>query len=228
MRKWALDLVLVGMVFAQPAPALSQAGATGSIRGGSAPVSVPEGRTVGDGARAILDQFTTCVVKRHYSPAVKALAMERVTPGQYDALHKLLDAECWGGNGLESQTDSDVEMTMAPFSFRASLFKALVKHDFARNPKPFLAQPTIAAGLTDPYLKFADCVVRSDAGGALGAVLAKAGSTEELTAVGALNPQMSQCLAPGVTLSFSKSTLLSYLAEAYYLEAQAARSASNK
>jgi len=212
------------------APALAQGGATGSIRGNDSTASLPwEGRFTGDAARAISDQFAACVVKRHSSPVIKALKMGRDTPEQYKALHVFLDPECWGGNGLESQrSGDDIEMTTNPFSFRAALFKAVVKQNFSRHPAPFSTQAVVAAGLRDINVKFADCVVRRDPATALKVLMSKAGTTAEASALAALNPQMSQCLVEGATLSFSKPTLVAYLAEAYFLEAEAAKNASTQ
>jgi len=227
MLKAASNLALIAFVLSPGSAAFAQA--TGSIRGDTAPISVPEGRVVGDPARAIMDKFAACVVRRHHSPVIKSLQMEREAAEQYEAIHKLLDAECWGGNGLENQSSgSDVELTAAPFSYRAALFKAVIKHDFAAHPVTFISEPTVAAGLHNVDLKFADCVVRSDPAAALRAVVATAGSSEEAAAVGALGPQMSDCVASGLTLSFTKVTLLAYLAEAYFLEAEAAESANGK
>jgi hypothetical protein len=39
---------------------------------------------------------------------------------------------------------------------------------------------------------------------------------------------MSQCLPPAVTLSFNKGTLIAYLAEAYFLEVEASKTASDR
>jgi hypothetical protein len=102
MARTALKVVLAVLGLAQAIPAFAQA--TGSIRSGSAPVSVPEGRSTGDAARAVMDNFAACVVKRHYAPVIKSLAFKRDTSEQYNALHRLLDAECWGGNGLDNQS----------------------------------------------------------------------------------------------------------------------------
>jgi hypothetical protein len=211
-------------------PVLAQAGSTGSIRSDDAAATLPkEGHFTGDAARAISDKFATCVVKRHYQPVIKALQMDRDTADQYKALHRLLDAECWGGNGLESQSSGyDIEMTTNPFSFRGALLKAVVGRDFSRHGAPFSTEPLVSAGLSDGRLKLADCVVRRDPATALQVLVAKSGTSAEASALAALNPQMSQCLGEGITLSFSKATLVAYLAEAYFLEAEAAKSAGGQ
>lgn len=215
----ALALVFTG-------PALAQAGSTGSIRSDDATPTLPYdgARVTGDKARAIGDKFAACAVKRHDSPVTKALRMERDSPAQYKALQVFLDPECWGGNGLESQTSGNhIEMTTNPMAFRGALAKAVVKQDFSRHPQPFSADPVVAAGIHDVRLKFADCVVRRDQVTALQALTSTAGTSAEGTALAALNPQMSQCLPEGVTFSFSKGSVIAYLAEAYFLEADAAR-----
>jgi hypothetical protein len=218
-------IAVLALALAVPASALAQGVTTGSVRSNDAPATLPwEGRFTGDAARAISDQFAACAVKRHDQPVIKALQMGRDTPEQYKALQRFLDPECWGGNGLESRSSgNDIEMRTNPFSFRGALFKALVKQDFARHPEPFSAEPTVAAGLQDVHLKLADCVVRRDPATALRILVSKAGSSDEASGLAALNPQMSQCLVEGATISFTKANLVAYLAEAYFLEVQASK-----
>jgi hypothetical protein len=232
MRLGLIAALSAACMFAVGLSALAraQAGTTGSVRGDDTTATLPdEGVFTGDAARAISDKFAACAVKRHGPAVIKALRMERDTPEQYKALRRFLDAECWGGNGLESQsTGNDVEMTTNPVAFRGALAKAVIKQNFSRHPEPFSADPVVAAGLHAVNIKFADCVVRRDPGTALQAVVAAAGTSAEGSALAALNPQMSQCLPPGVTLSFNKGTLVAYLAEAYFLEVEASKTTSDR
>lgn len=219
-------VVAMATAMAMATPALGQA--SGSIRSDDAPVTLPhEGSFTGDAGRAISDKFAACVVRRHYQPVINALEMERDTAEQYKALHRLLDAECFGGNGLDSQSNGyDIEMTTNPFSFRGALVKAVVRRDSAGHPQSFSAEPIVAAGLHDVNLKFADCVVRRDPANSLKVLAANAGTSAEAAALGALQPQMGQCLESGLAISFSKGTLVDYLGEAYFLEAEAAKAAA--
>jgi len=213
------------LALASTVPALAQ---TGSIRSNDAPATLPrEGRFTGDAARAISDKFAACVVKRHYQPVIKALQMERDTPDQYKALHRLLDPECWGGNGLENQSSgNDIQMTTNPLSFRGALAKAVVRKDFERHPATFGAVAVASGNEGDRWFQMADCIVRRDPATSLRLLVAVAGTSQELAAIDALKPQMSECLFQGDTVVFTKDLLVSNLAEAYVREAQAPRSAN--
>ena len=52
------------LIFAMVAAADPQGVTTGTLMRDKAPVDVPEGRSVGDEARAVSDKFAACIVRR--------------------------------------------------------------------------------------------------------------------------------------------------------------------
>ncbi|MDB5677591.1 hypothetical protein [Sphingomonas bacterium] len=204
-------------------------GQTGSIRSNTAPIEVPEGRSTGDVARAVSDNFALCIVKRHYPQVVKMLAPPLDTAHDFKFLPKLMDGECFTGSsavGREYGMDS-VEMNTNPVAFRGALYKALVRKDFGRRPATFGAAALVMSGDNSGVLQFAGCVVRADPGNSLKLLQAVAGAPAEQAAIGALKPRFDQCTPPGVQHAFSKGSLIGYLAEAYYREADASKPTSS-
>ncbi|HEX4694041.1 hypothetical protein [Sphingomonas sp.] len=199
---------------------------TGSIRRDTAPIDVPDGRSTGDAARAISDNFALCIVKRHYPQVLKTLAGPQDAMHDYKFLPKLMDAECFTGSASvgRSYGTSDVELNTNPVSFRGALYKALVRKDFSRRPGTMGAAPLEITGDNAPIHRFADCVVRADPADTLKLVLATAGTDAEPAAIGALRPHLEQCTPTGEQMAFSKGNLIGYLAEAYFREADASKS----
>jgi len=198
---------------------------TGSMRPDTSPVGVPEGRSTGDAARAVHDDFAQCIVKRHYIQVTKTLAGPTDLAKDHTTLPKLMDKACFFGSssvgkvgGLES-----VEVTTNPIAFRGGLFKALVVKDFARKPVAFGATPVEMIGDNSDMLTFADCVVRRNPAASLTLIKTTAGAAAEQAALGALTPDLSECAAQN-RLSMRKGTLIGFVAEAYYRESIAAKS----
>jgi hypothetical protein len=201
---------------------------TGSIRSGSGPISVPEGRVTGDAARAVSDNLALCIVKRHYGPVRKALAPPRNQMNDYKYLPKLMDSECFSGGSVKRDDGVDsMDLTTNPVSFRGGLYKALIRKDFARRSASFPDAPLVMAGDNAQVLQFADCVVRADAENSRKLFLTVAGTSAEQAAVNALRPSLGKCAVPNTRMQFSKGNLIGFLAEAYYREADAAKPASS-
>lgn len=213
------------LIFAAVAAANPQGVTTGTLMRDKAPVDVPEGRSVGDEARAVSDKFAACIVRRHYKQVVKALATDMAQ--QYESLPKLMDRECFfGRDGVQqSYGVSSVELNISPASFRGALYKGLVQRQFERRAAEFGPTPATMPSENAQILQFAGCVVRRDPAASLQLLLATAGTRQEDAALAKLRPQLGQCLVQGATFGFSKGILVAFLAEAYYREAAASNPA---
>ena len=207
---------------------LASAAAHGQTTGsmlGDGPIDAPEGRTVGDKARAIGDVFATCVVRRHYVQVKKALAAPADMAADNRSLPAFLDSECLSGTDTGTMRHvggADVELQTNPVSFRGSLYKALVRKDFARSALTVAATAPALGGYNGTALAFADCVVRHDTASSLQLLQAPAGFASEAAAVTALRPAFAQCITPGAQFRFSRGSLVGFIAEAYYREATTA------
>ena len=202
---------------------------TGSIRSGSGPISVPEGEVRGDAARAVSDNLAFCIVKRHYGPVRKALAPPRNMMNDYKYLPKLMDSECFGSSSIgRDEGVTSMELTTNPVSFRAGLYKALIRKDYARRSVAFGPTALVMEGDNSQILQFADCVVRADPENSRKLFLTVAGTSAEQLMVDALRPSFGKCAIANTRIAFSKANLIGFLAEAYYREADAATSAGTK
>lgn len=202
---------------------------TGSIRSGSGPISVPEGKVTGDAARVVSDNLAFCIVKRHYGPVRKALAPPRNMMNDYKYLPKLMDSECFGSSSIgRDEGVTSMDLTTNPVSFRAGLYKALIRKDYGRRPATFGPAALVMEGDNSQVLQFADCVVRADPENSRQLLLAVAGTSVEQAKVDALRPSFGKCAIANTRIAFSKANLIGFLAEAYYREADAAPSASAK
>ncbi|MEO5493853.1 MAG: hypothetical protein ABIR08_07480 [Sphingomonas sp.] len=204
--------------------------ATGSIRKDSAPIDVPEGRVTGDAARAVSDNLAFCIVKLHYVTVRKALAPPRNLMNDYKVLPKLMDNDCFSGGGAVRSGGgiASMDLTTNPISFRGGLYKALVRKDYGRRPATYGATALVIEGDDSEILQFADCVVRADAETSRRLLLSVAGTSGEQAAIDAVKPGLAKCAVPNMRMRFSKSALIGDLAEAYYREAEAAKSAGAK
>jgi hypothetical protein len=204
--------------------------ATGSIRRGSEPIDVPEGKFAGDVARKVSDDLALCIVKRHYIPVRKALAPPRNLMNDYKNLPKFMDNECFtGGDAVRNGGGmASMDLTTNPISFRGGLYKALVVKDYGRKPAVFGATAVEMEGDDDAILRFADCVARAEPENSRNLLLSIAGTRGENAAVDALKPSLGKCAAANMSMRFSKGSLVGYLAEAYYREAEAGKPAGGK
>ena len=204
--------------------------ATGSIRRGSEPIDVPEGKFVGDVARAVSDSLALCIVKRHYLPVRKALTPPRNLMSDFKNLPKFMDNECFTGGGAVRSGGgmSSMDLTTNPVSFRGGLYKALVQKDYARKPAVFGAAALEMDGDNAQILQFADCVVRAEPENSRKLLLSVAGTSAENAAIEAIKPSLGKCAADNISMRFSKGNLVGFLAEAYYREADAGKPASAK
>lgn len=207
----------------------AQGQVTGSIRSDTTPVDVPEGRSTGDAARLVSDNFALCIVKRHYPQVIKMLAGPPDAMHDYKFLPKLMEGECFTGSDAVGRAygGGSVDITTNPVSFRGALYKALVRHDFGRRPATFGSTALVLSGDNLQVHQFADCVVRADPESSRKLILAVAGTSAEPEAIGVLRPLLEKCTPPNTRMAFSKGNLIGYLAEAYYREADAPKATSS-
>lgn len=175
-----------------------------------------------------IDQFAACLLGRQRKPALQALTLPSGSLEQSKALGSLGAKECIASG----------ELHFGAWTFRGSLYTALVRAQFGRKaaslgPEPvdFTKQPL--PGSENPpvpevaaLLNFASCIVHKDPENARDAVIATAGSPKEDAAMAALAKVYGQCLYEDQTLRFSKGSLIGLLAEAYYREGNASAQSS--
>ncbi|MBX3594514.1 hypothetical protein [Sphingomonas sp.] len=114
-------------------------------------------------------------------------------------------------------------------TFRGIFYEALYRRDFSSKwPSDFSAVPPIDYGkgvgvetVSDPgaligLRRFADCVVRTDPGGARTFVMSAIAEPGERNAVQALIPTMQKCVIKDRELKFSPSMARALVAEALY------------
>lgn len=206
--------------------AAAQDGGTGTMMRDHATIGVPEGKSVGDKARTVVDQFAFCIVRHHYAQVVRTLATDMAR--QYETLPQLMDRECFfGRNGVrQSGGTTEVELNLSPTSFRGALYKALVQQKLGRKPVEFGTASAEMPSENGQFLQLAGCVARRDPTTSLQLLTAKAGSKQEDAAFGQLQPHLGQCLGGGTSSGFPKSAFVAFLAEAYYREAMAGQGAA--
>ena len=177
----------------------------------------------GDVARATIDEFAACILGRRRKPSLQALALPSGSMEQGKALGSLGAKECIASG----------ELQFSAYTFRGSLYTALVRTQFGRKPASlgpepvdFTKQPLPGDGSPPvpdvaALLKFASCVIHKDPENARNAILALAGSSIEDAALAELSKVYGQCLYADQTLRLSKGILKGLLAEAYYREGSA-------
>ena len=222
------QLLLIMLLFTTPA--MGQSAATGSYINTDKAVSVSEeGRITGDAARAIGDAFADCVVRRHYRPALNALNMARDSAEQYNALHRILDQECWAGSGSVRRAEGvEIHMTTNPISFRNGLYKALVRRDYAKIVLAKSEDAILGSAGQSPILRFSTCLTKRNPASSLRLALSLAGSKAERAAFDQLQPQFGLCLYQGESLALTVRGLATALPEAYYRTAEAAQTVGVK
>ena len=222
MRKIAALLVAL----AAASPSLAQSVTS------DAPSIIPRARSAtfdhagtfkGDVARATIDEFAACILGRRRKPSLQALALPSGSMEQGKALGSLGAKECIASG----------ELQFSAYTFRGSLYTALVRTQFGRKPASlgpepvdFTKQPLPGDGSPPvpdvaALLKFASCVIHKDPENARNAIIATAGSPAEDAALAELSKVYGQCLFADQTLKFSKGSLKGLLAEAYYREGSA-------
>lgn len=182
------------------------------------------GQSTGDSARRTFDQYAACLLGRWRKPVLEVLALPSGSFQQNQALSSLIKSECLDGGSMRFSSPI----------FRGSLYTALVRAQFARNPATLGPEPVdftkepLPGGDSPPapdvaeLLNFASCVVHKDLENARDAIVAAAGSPKEDAAMVALAKVYGLCLYSDQTLKFSKGSLIGLLAEAYYREGNAA------
>ena len=181
---------------------------------GSPPNSFPGSRKDAERAMAA---FAACEVKSAKGRAA-ALAYTREvagTPSDYP--QRLIKSPCAArGTSLRFQ----------PELFRMALFPALYARDFGKAPAADIAAVAplnipaefdgTPAEQTVLVRNFGDCVVRRDPSASRTLVLSRLYSAEETAAINALKPTLSQCVAEGQELRFSRSIVHGAVGEALY------------
>lgn len=220
-------ILLVLVLACSPCAAFAQD--TGSILNGKEPARIEkDSKVTGSEARAIIEDYATCLVKRRYNPVKKALAYASESHEQRKALISLSQKECLANGELRF----DVGF------IRTSLYKALVRRDFSRSqvvfdetPIDYLADSAKVSGPAyvasyASLLQFADCVVRRNPQVVQQLLLSQAGSGQENAALNSIYPELGKCVGATSQLTFGKVTLIGLLAEVFYREAEASQTKS--
>lgn len=212
--------LLVALLAASPAGAQATNDAPSIIPRAKPATFDREGISTGDSARKAIDQFGACVLGRRHKPVLKALALPSGSEAQSKELGSLGVKECIASG----------EMNFGAFTFRGSLYTALVRAQFGRKPASLGSEPADYTKQPPPgggsppipqvadLLNFASCVVHKDQEDSRNAILTTAGSPPEDAALAALSKVYGQCASADQKLTFSKGELIGLLAETYYRE----------
>ncbi len=216
--------LLVALLVASPSGAQSVTSDAPSIIPRAKPATAErEGTFTGDVARRTIDQFTACILGRRRKPTLQALALPSGSIEQGKALGSLGAKECIASG----------ELHFSAWTFRGSLYTALVRAQFGRKAATFAPEPLDYTKLPLPrgenppvaevahLLNFASCVIRKDPENARDAIIATAGSSTEDAAMTELAKVYGQCLYEDQSFRFSKAELIGLLAESYYREGSA-------
>lgn len=110
---------------------------------------------------------------------------------------------------------------------RGSLYQALYAKNFADQMPAMTAsalsvdeevrdRPEDKAASYKALRQYGECVVRTDTPASRALTLSRAGSTDELQALSALQPTFARCLTAGGQITFSKAVLTGVIAEVLY------------
>ncbi len=173
-------------------------------------------------AERAMAAFARCEVKSASGRAA-ALAFTREVEGTPSDYPQRLKSSSCAARGTS--------LSFRPTLFRLALFPALYARDYGK------AAPVEVAALPAGYQqefdgapseqtlvlrRFGDCVVQHDTAGSRTLVLSALYSPEEASAIGSLQPALSQCVAAGQQLHFSRSTIRGAVGEALYKSTAAA------
>ncbi len=198
-------------------------------------------------ARVLVETYAQCVVR--LEPARVRAGIRAFLAGSDEKLPIIRD--CVGNAAY-----STAEMTFSHDVNRYALAEAIYAVDYGKGPLPALdavpvtppppvasldtaALPADARAAAEVraahdravamryMLAVGDCVVRTDAAAARALVVAPVESRTELTAIGAIQPVLAQCLPKGQTVHFNRTSLRGIVAlSAYRLSDAATRGAT--
>lgn len=209
------------------APPQAQASSRLSLK----PARVPTG-TMSPAARArvTLEGFARCVLQRDPKGVDRALAMPMSSAGE-KAVAGLATNECLGVSGDYDSSRLSINARL----LRGALYAELVRRRVGTDtPLAASADLTLGAAPDDAaaqrhvaLVRFGDCILRRDPARAIHFVRENAETGAEAKDVAALAPAMGACVDQGAKVELSKPILEAAIAEAVYLNANAARAAGN-
>ncbi|MBN8815109.1 MAG: hypothetical protein J0J06_06645 [Sphingomonas sp.] len=217
MTSVARTFLAVAAVAVSP---MATAQITPSMTGPAKPAAIiDEGEYSGAKARLVMEGFARCVVARHRTAVMRAIAFPPMSLDENKALGKLVDDKC-----LLNGT-----MNFSPVHFRGGLYTALYRERFGAGMGTLKADAVdFAFGVTlSPgsamasgvaLRKFLDCAVRRQPAAAHQVVTGKAGSAMENAGFSALMAGLSACVDKNARLRFTRTELEGLIAEVLYLD----------
>ena len=177
-----------------------------------------------DRARATLDQYARCMIKKQRATATKFVESPPWTETAKAELDRMVDERCLSTGELSFPADL----------LRGAVFQELYREKYSGGPP---ALPAAAIDFTDgaqgplgdtaavqvAMLQFGDCVARRDLPNSHALVLARPGTSQETSAINALLPDFAACLVQGSTWKITKSVMASIMSEVLYREGDVAK-----
>ena len=188
--------------------------------------------------------FANCVIKDHGTLATEVLLLNISANQIVKDYRRLIDFDCLPNNADKISFGTDLFRYFLADALVNAEFAADGPKDFTdRLALEHLAAPTESelkadlasakspkrrAQIEEQYRKssgvgalsrYGECVVRHDPANSRGWILAKPGTAEEASRIGALRPSFSDCLTG--TISFSKASMRGTVALNYYRLAHA-------
>lgn len=226
----AVALPSAALMLAVALPASAQGereNPTGSLigRGKAAVLPGRAGISDIDRARLVVDAFADCSVTNEKRKAVAYRDKKYDDPEASKLMSALVSSDCLMMDGRLSMPDE---------LLRGAIFKAFYRREIKAGDVPFQEKEVdfatylndVKAPASQRYLillDFAGCVARADAANSRAFVLAEPGSSQEKTALTALQPQFGPCFPAGANVTLNKSIVSAVLAEALYREATSAQ-----
>lgn len=164
-------------------------------------------------ARDTLNRYAVCLVDARRRSVERALAIADLRERQAE-LARIAAPKCLDGGWIR----------MSEPLFRGALYRALYLEKFGRDTPTRLDQADLEAdSISDPLLKFGDCVAMRAQAATHAFVVETPMTDEEDAALSELGPVLGECIDPTQQIEFSRSSLQALLAEALYKRASAAR-----
>ena len=177
---------------------------------------VPEGSENDTAAaRAVMSDFARCAVDRNGRAIEKAFALP-ISPAYWRAMGGVATDQCLGSGKLR----------IPQVVMRGAIFTELYRRYNRSGVRPIavdgvdlmrlVEKADDAAMMQQALMELAHCIVKSDLGNSISAVIAPTASSAQEVAFKALTPSLGPCLPQGVQFKFSKSVLEGVLAEVLY------------
>jgi hypothetical protein len=204
-----LALVTSGQALAQPE--------TGSIINQFDRASIEEGEGDTEAQQAIYD-YGECLVKARARQVERFLAAEPYSSSSTKIARQIVFNACLDAGEIQF----DPEAIRGPFyqALYRTEFRNSLAVDLGRAPALDYSDMTRAAngnsGVLVSLRRFADCVVRQDAGNVRALAFSQVGSAQESDAYRSLRPAMGSCIAPGDKVAFKPPLLRAVLNEVLY------------